>query len=240
MAEISHRSTGCPKFSLLYLVLVVVPFFGLYNCTTSELHHKIEHGIVTYDISYKNNSGRSFPIQLLPKTMEMKFNKNYTSYSIEDRVGLFSINNIIDLKTRCHSTLIKVFDKKFIFQGTSKEPPVFFKSNTAFDVKFLSDTCCLAGMLCYRANVTDKTTSQTFSVLYSKSAGLRNPNYNTPYEKIDGLLLQFGLQLKSLDMSLTAQKIEPREVKDEDFIVPKGYKYITKSQMEEIINTLLP
>jgi hypothetical protein len=240
MAEIFHKSTGCPKFPLLYFLSIIALVFGFHSCTSPKLQHKIDHGIVTYDISYKNNSGRSFPIQLLPKTLEMKFNQHFTSYSIEDRVGLFSICNITNLKTRGHSTLIKVFDKKFIFQGTSKEPPVFFKKNLSFDVAFLPDTCSLAGLLCYKANVTNKETSQTFPVLYSKNVGLKNPNYNTPYEKIDGLLLQFGLQLKNLDMNLIAKKIDAKEIKDDEFIVPAGYKYINKAQMEEIINTLLP
>lgn len=212
----------------------------LAGCSSSPINPKMNQGIITFDIAYTNNSGKSFPLQLLPKTIEMKFNRNYASYTIEDRVGLFSISNIINLSSHRNLTLIKVFDKKYIYKGTSSEVPLFFRSSDAYDVKFMPDTERIAGVLCWKANVTDKALLKSYDILYTSSIKIDELNANTPYVKIKGLMLQFGIQMKNLDMKLTAKKINQKEIDDQEFTIPEGYKYISKNQMEEIINSLLP
>ena len=223
------------KFWCSILVLVI-----LNGCGPSKVNDKIDQGTITFDIAYTNNSGRSFPIQLLPKTIEMKFNHNYTSYTIEDRVGLFSISNILNLNNHQNQTLIKVFDKKYIYKGVENETPIFFKNDVIYDIKFLEDTTRLAGVLCKKASVTDKESLKSYNVLYASNIRIPELNANTPYAKIKGLLLQFGIQMKNLDMKLTAKKINQIEIKDQEFSIPDNYKHISKSQMEEIINSLLP
>jgi len=200
----------------------------------------MEQGAITFDIAYTNNSGRSFPMQLLPKTIEMKFNRNFASYTIEDRVGLFSICNILDLSHHKSATLIKVFDKKYVYQGNAHESPIFFKSSEPYEVQFQKDTQRIAGILCQKAVITDKESAKSYDILYSSNIRIRDLNANTPYAKIEGLLLQFGIQMKNLDMKLTAKKINQKNVNNIEFQIPEDYKAISKMQMEEIINTLLP
>jgi hypothetical protein len=219
----------------LLLTLVLIP-----GCSDSSVSEKINQGSITFDIVYTNNSGRSFPMQLLPKTIEMKFNNNFASYTIEDRVGLFSISNVLDLKHHKSATLIKVFDKKYVYQGGKHESPIFFRNNEPYDVQFQKDTQRVAGVLCQRATITDKETAKSYDILYSSNIRIRDLNTNTPYAKIEGLLMQFGIQMKNLDMKLTAKKINQKNVTDLEFQTPGDYKGISKDQMEEIINTLLP
>ena len=232
--------TTSPAVSRNIWLGVLVMLFFLQGCSSSGINTKVDQGTIIFDIAYTNNSGRSFPIQLLPKTIELKFNRNYASYTIEDRVGLFSICNILNLSTRKNITLIKVFDKKYVYQGLKHETPIFFKNSEPYDVKFLSDTQRLAGILCKKATITDKELSKSYDVLYSSNIHIDDLNANTPYSKIKGLLLHFGIQMKNLDMKLTAKKINQQEIKDQEFQIPDGYKLISKAQMEEIINTLLP
>lgn len=223
-----------------YFVCFLILFLIFNSCTTSYFSDKIDQGNVIFDIAYTNNSGRNFPVQLLPKTIEMKFNNNFASYTLEDRFGLLSISNIINLSGHENITLIKFYDKKYVYQGGKNGSPLFFKSTAPYQVKFLSDTQRLAGVLCKTANMLDLETKSSFNILYTTNIEIRDLNTNTPYEKIEGLLLQFGIQMKSLMMELTAKKVERKEIRDEEFSIPAGYKHISKVQMEEIINTLLP
>jgi len=233
---IGLRSFKHHKF--LYCFSVVLVF--LETCTTTGFNDNVNEGYITFDIAYTNNSGRSFPIQLLPKTIEMRFNRNYACYTLEDRVGLFSISNIIDLNKHENLTLIKVFDKKYVYRGFENGSPIFFKKSTPYEVILLPDTYRLAGILCKKANMTDSETKRSFDILYTTNIQINAINDNTPYKKIKGLLLQFGIQMKNLDMKLTAKKINQKEISDQEFAIPDGYKHISKNQMEEIINTLLP
>ncbi len=209
------------------------------GCKSSVFTDNIKEGIIQYNINYTNNFGRNFPVQLLPKTMELRFNKHFVSFEIEDRVGLFSLRNINDLSNKKHLILIKVFDKKYAYKGELNEAPLFF-SNSSFTITPVKDTMRLIGLLCQEANVTIANSTKTFNILYYSNIGFHNPNTNTPYEKIDGLLLDFMIQLKNIDMRLVAKNIEGKEMSDSEFTIPGGYKFITKSKMEEIITTLLP
>jgi hypothetical protein len=213
----------------------------LINCHNNIINEKLKEGSILYDITYFNTSDRNFPPQFLPNTMELKFNKNYASYTIEDRVGLFSISNITDLKKHSHLTLIKVFNKKYAYKGTRSEIPVFFEASAStYYVNFLPDTLKLAGISCKRASVTDTKSHKNYDIAYTSNIAVANPNENTPYKDIDGLLMKFVLQMKNLRMVLTAKKYEKKQTNDKEFIIPEGYKFITKKQMEEIITTLLP
>jgi hypothetical protein len=174
----------------------------------------------------------------MPKTMELTFNKEYSSYSIEDRLGLFCIKNILNYTNSKHITLIKVFDKKYVYTGNSNEPPILFDSNSNYKINYFDDTSRLAGFLCKRASITDN--SEEFNVLYTDGIIIANPNKNTPYKAIDGMLLSFRLRLKSLDMQLNARKFEHKLIENKLFEIPKDYKIISRKQMEEIITTILP
>lgn len=231
-ADVNHKS-----FHLFCGLLILGIFLG--GCKSSVFTDQIKEGIVQYDINYTNNSGRNFPMQLLPKTMELRFNKNFVSFKIEDRVGLFSICNINDLSHKNHVTLIKVFDKKYAYKGEIDEAPLFY-SNSSFTITPIKDTIRLIGVLCHKANVVFANSTKTFNIVYYTNIGFHNPNKNTPYEKIDGLLFDFMIQLKNIDMRLIAKKIEGKEMTDSEFTIPEGYKFIPKSKMEEIITTILP
>jgi hypothetical protein len=136
--------------------------------------------------------------------------------------------------------MIKFISEKYACQAQKKETLFFFKSNTPYKVVLLKDTFRMAGMACKKANVTDINSMQSYDVAYTSSIGGRDPNANTPYKKINGLLMDFKLQIKDLEMTLTAKKIVRKKINDEDFLIPEGYKLITKRQMEGIITNLLP
>jgi hypothetical protein len=220
-------------------LLVLLTLFQT-GCSHFNFGDKITEGILEYEIEYTNNSGRGFPIQLLPKTMTLKFNHHFAAYTIEDRVGLFSISVTTNLKDRTHLTLIKVFDKKYVYKADNKETPIFFRVNAPLIIKLSKDTMNLAGVHCLKAKVTDSQTKSSFDVAYTTNIDVKKPNQNTPYADIDGLLMKFVIQMKHLDMALTAKKIKQVEIDDKQFAIPDGYKLISKSKMEEIITTLLP
>ncbi len=220
---------------LLLFVFVILVF----NSCKTPLRDKISEGCIQYDIVYNYTSCKNFPIQLLPKTLEFKFNKNFASYSLEDKVGLFAINIVINLQKHNHITMIKVFDKKYLYQSDRKELPIFFNPETKYKINCLNDTFRIAGLLCKNANITDIQSNKMFKVAYT-TIDVNYPNIGTPYEKVDGLLMDFILQMNNLNMRLKANKVEEKVINEEEFLIPKGYKLISKKQMEEIITTLLP
>ena len=227
--------------SKIIAVLVIAWMLPMLNsCHYYKSSSNISQGVIEYDIAYNNRSGRDFPIQFMPKTMEMKFNKRYISYTIEDRLGLFSISNIFNLLEKNHVTLVKVFNEKYAYMGSKNEVPLLFQSTSRYSIGFTHDTSRLAGILCNVATISDDSTNENFNVSYTSTINIDEPNQNTPYNKINGILLDFKVQLKNLDMQLTARKVNDKTIDNDEFLVPNGYKYISRSKMEKIITSLLP
>lgn len=225
------------RFSIfIFIALTCITSCGKRNKAGGQ----ISEGIIEYDIAYSNRSGQNFPFQLLPKVMELKFNENFSAYTLEDRLGLFSISNILDFSKHQHITLIKVFDKKYVYRGKKDEASILFDSSVNYEMKYLDDTFHLAGYLCKTVNIRDTQSMQNFKILYTETIGNNMPNTNTPYAPVDGMLLDFRLTLKNLEMHLKAKKVEQKKINDGAFEIPKEYKDITRKKMEEIITTILP
>jgi hypothetical protein len=208
------------------------------NCTKNNNNTNISQGVLQYDITYINQTGKRIPLQLMPKILEVKFNKDFSEYTIQDRLSLFCIQNIMNYNDNKHITLIKVFDKKYVYIGQTNEPAILFETSDAYKINYLNDTSRLAGFLCKKALITYN--KSIFSVYYTNSIKIEKPNKNTPYEAIDGMLLNFRLQLKSLEMQLNVKKFEHKMIDNSQFEIPKDYKVISRKQMEEIITTILP
>ena len=226
------------KQSIAFISVAVL--ITLISCKRTSSSGNIKQGIVEFEISYINTSGKNIPVQLLPKTMYLKFNQEHATYTIEDRLGLFSISNIIDFERHSHNTLVKVFDKKYIYRGTQTESSILFASSEPYIVNETNDTIRIAGLLCRKAQVKDSSNRKSFEVYSTLAVNLDKPNFNTPFYKIDGLILGFTLQLKSMDMQFRARKVEQKEIANSEFDTPVEYKFITKKQMEDIITTILP
>jgi hypothetical protein len=225
---------------LLFLLIIALLIGVTPGCKHATPVGHINQGVIEFDISYINTSGKNIPVQLLPKTMSLKFNKKYAVYTIEDRLGMFSISNIIDFGKHSHCTLVKIFDKKYVYRGKQTESSLLFSSTGKYFIEEQTDTLRLAGLLCNRAVVRDSAKHAQFDVFHTSMVDLNKPNYNTPFDKIDGLLLGFTLQLKSMDMQFRARKVSEKEIPDSAFEVPAEYKYINKKQMEDIVLSVLP
>jgi GLPGLI family protein len=224
--------TAIKNFIAFFMLAILV------QCNDNNQNNHISQGIIQYDITYIKQADKKFPIQLMPKTMELKFNKEFSSYSIEDRLGLFCIKNILNYAESKHITLIKVFDKKYVYSGLTNEPPILFESSNNYKFKYKDDTSRIAGFLCKKVDITDE--QNNFAVYYTNNIEIDKPNKNTPYSGINGMLLNFRLHIKDMDMQLNGRKFEHKIIDNSQFEVPKGYKAITRKQMEEIITTILP
>jgi hypothetical protein len=218
--------------------LIIFSLFVL-SCKNKNDFNKISEGAIEYDISYSSDSSSSVPLQFLPKTMVLSFNEQYASYKIEDMMGVFCITNITNLEKRTHLSTIKIFNKKFKYQGNKQEVPVFFQPGANFAITPLKDTVVLAGVKCNKCRVTNMQQRRNFDVLFSNDFYIKHPNINTPYTDIDGVLMCFEIDLGKMRLTLTAKKVIPSSVNDKTFTVDDEYKSISQEQMREIIATML-
>jgi hypothetical protein len=237
LIQVKYNSFLLRKAALKACFAFLLVLFST-SCSDKNDNLHISQGIIQYNITYINQTGKKFPLQLMPKTLELRFNKDFSSYTIEDRLGLFCIKNILNYSNSKHITLIKVFDKKYVYIGQPEESPILFESSGDYKINYINDTFRLAGFLCKKAKITDN--QNNFEVYYTNHIDINKPNKNTPYKAIDGMLLSFRIHLKSLDMQLNGKKFEHKIINNSEFVIPDKYKQISRKQMEDIITTILP
>lgn len=220
-------------------LIPVFLIFVLLSCKNEKDLDKIYEGIIEYDITYSSDSATTIPIHFLPKKMILLFNEHYASYKIEDMMGVFCITNITNVSRRTHVSTIKIFNKKYKYTGKKGEVPVFFKPESVFLIKESEDTVTFAGVLCKKSRVTDLKSRRKFDVAYSEDFFIKNPNINTPYSEINGILMKFEIDLGRMRLTLTAKKIIPSKVSNQDFRISDDFKAINEEKMREIIDTMI-
>lgn len=228
-------------FNIL-LMTKLIPFVLIlvfWSCKSDKDLTKIYEGIIEYDITYSSDSITSVPVQFLPKKMLLQFNQHYASYKIEDMMGVFCITNTTNVSRRTHISTIKIFNKKYKYVGKKGEVPVFFRPESVFLIKETEDTVTLAGIKCQKSAVTDLKARRKFDVAYSEDFFIKEPNINTPYSDINGILMKFEIDLGRMRLTLTAKKIVPSQIKNQVFRIGDDYKLINEEKMREIIATML-
>jgi energy-coupling factor transporter ATP-binding protein EcfA2 len=79
----------------------------------------------------------------------------------------------------------------------------------------------------------------TLAVFYTNEIPIPNPNRTTPYHDIDGVLMEFYLQLPSLKMKLTANAVYNKKIAASGFVKSSGYKEVSRAYLETVLYKLM-
>ena len=222
-----------------YIIYISLCLVFTLSCSRKGIRDSNE-GIIEYKISYLQSNLESFPANLLPKTMVMKYKDHMSSNTIEGFMGFFQICNISDNRKKTNTTLLKVLDNKYLYYGPKNEPGCCFDDYKNMTIVPLEGRTSVAGINCKRAlAVFQDNEKENFEILYSDSFNVANPNTINPFGEIDGVLMAFNLNISNVKMHLVAEKVTFGGVSSKEFKIPKGYTPINKEKMEEVVYTLL-
>lgn len=220
------------SFVLLGIVLAA--------CNFIEQEKTLDQGVVKYKITYNELSESTIPVELLPGLMIFKFNERNTINTISDFLGIFSISIITDRKKGKNITLLKIFDKRYYYQGDAREAACCFGDFGDLVFTKTEEQIQIASLPAQRVKVSSSNLQiEPFDVYYTNAIKSHNTNITTPYEEIDGVLLKFNLKLNNIAMEITAENVSLKEVKDDEFEIPSNYKPVSREQMSKLINALM-
>jgi hypothetical protein len=97
----------------------------------------------------------------------------------------------------------------------------------------------IAGYKCTMAKITfPDDIHPSFTVYYTNDIHLQTPNWNSPFSKIEGVLMEYQVDRYGLEMKFTAKKVTKADVESSSFEIPEGYKPVTVEYMNEIFQSL--
>ncbi len=228
-----------PRFTAWILFLVIL--LSSSCCTRSNLKKEFTKGYIEYSISYDQTTPLKIDADLLPKVMLIKFYDNSILNKVEAFSGSVSLTYIINKELQKNITLVKLMNKKLYYEETIIEGkfPLSYNEMPGIEITKTDKTLNINGFHCNHAIGTlQDSTHYTFDIYYTKEIIIDNPNANTPFEAIDGIMLKFDVKLFNRLMSLSATKIKRTDISFEEFMIPPDYEQVTEETIQDVISLL--
>lgn len=219
-------------------ILICIPII-LTSCSDIGENKGISSGTIEYRINYPDGGPGSKDLALMPRTMKMIFDHNQAVNFIEGFLGMYGINNITQFDTRKCTTVLKVFDRYYIYKGKKDEFMCCFDDMENMIINETNDTSVIAGLKCRKAVVRLPEEDLTWEIYYTNDIALKHPNQNNPYRFIDGVLVKFELRLVNIRMEFTAENFQPNSGSKKKPDIPETGIEVNRAQMAGIINRLI-
>jgi hypothetical protein len=221
------------KVTIIFAVLILAS-----SCRNSD-KRQISSGVVEYNITYLNQDLDRKTRDLLPRKMKLIFDERHAANSIDGFLGFYKLHAYTDFHSRKCSTLLKVFDKQYLFKGKRDEQMCCFDNMEDMEITETTETKIIAGLNCKKAIIYLPSSQETFVIFYTQEIKLRHPNSTNPYRKVKGVLMEFELNLLYLRMRFVAEKFNFSNGVVQPNIIPGKVKVVSRDQMTQILNKLM-
>ncbi len=221
------------------IISIAVSILLLASCRHETDKAGISSGRIEYRITYLNNNIDDKTLELLPRKMKMEFNERKAANVIEGFMGLYKLESVTDFQTRKCSTMLKLFEKSYLFKGKRDELMCCFDDMEGMEITRTTETKSIAGFNCRKAVIFLPSSQKSFEVYYTGDINLRHPNVSNPYRKIDGVLMEFELNMVYLKMRFSAEKFLPLTELTGISDPRRTFRTITRDQMTELLSRLV-
>ena len=204
---------------------------------------KFDHGVITYQIEYLTDPNEKPLVSLLPIEMTYKFKGNDIVQYVEGWMGIFRMSWIVNYKDQTCYVLLKMFNENYYYESTF-DNSINIGYNNIQDLKIediAGEVREIAGLKCMRAMVysSDTLFKEPFEIYYSKEFDIKAPNINLSYKDFPNVLMNFKASFHKYPQIFNAVKFEAVSVDDNEFVVPKEYKKVTKEKFMELFSILM-
>lgn len=220
----------------LRAIPIVVCFLLALGC-----QHKsekfISEGRIEYSVKVLNGEGNMMA-EMIPDKMIFKFKNNKSCATMSAEMGLFSASFIANPETSTNTVCMKLLNKKMVaIQNTFD----IERENSEFQCDFIptDETKIIAGYKCFKVHVKPKNKDQSeFDIYYTKELNFKNPNFANPFNKIDGVLMEYQIKKLAFELRFTATSVVQEDIEDENFTYTSDHKKISNKEMNDIFKDL--
>ncbi len=190
-------------------------------------------GVITFKISYPDNKFSESQLAMFPKvlTVSIKGTKSRTDLQMS---GMNTVE-ITDYTDKTKVALLNMMGQKYAIKQTSAEIEKEMAQSGIPTVEESGETKVIAGYTCKKAVITvnDDGLKSAYEVYYSGELGSKMANFDNPwYKDIDGVMLEFILKNREINMKFTATSVEKKSLPAKDFEIPSDYTPTTQEELK--------
>lgn len=223
------------RIILIVVVAIIATLIFLRSCTQIDIplpfFGRISEGVIEYKTVPVNPND---PMgHLLSDQMVVKFKDNYSAAQLK-ALGMTS-SFISDPKTNKFYSVVSLVGTKYASVMDQEEIGKVNHYFGEYSVEETGETKKIAGYKCQKAIIRFKDEKRRpATVWYTKEIKIEHPNWANAYYKVDGVLMDYELEKFGMALHFTATAVRKEPVPSDEFSIPKDYKRIPNSQLEEI------
>lgn len=211
------------------------------GCNGKRFKKTFDEGTIEYDIKFEGNDQAKINTSMLPSKITVKFRDNNISNKIGGLLGSVNMTFIKNIDDKSLIVLVNIWSKKLFFQDSllKQNLPNAYAGMPAIWIEKNNEVIQFNGYNCMKAIAHYKDSSNySFDILYTKEINIANPNANTPFELIDGVMLKFSIKLNKYLMNISSTSIKAEHISMDEFKVPAGYEKVSKRTIEDLVSLM--
>ncbi|MCK9423071.1 MAG: DUF4412 domain-containing protein [Bacteroidales bacterium] len=190
-------------------------------------------GVITFKITYPDNKFSESQMAMFPKvlTVSIKGSKARTDLQMS---GMNTVE-ITDYNDKSKVALLNMMGQKYAIKQTAADIEKEMSGQGTSTIELSGETKVIAGYTCKKAVVTinNDGIKSTYEVYYSSELGSKLANFDNPiYKDIDGVMLEFLLTNRDVNMKFTATSVEKKNLPAKDFEIPSDYVLTTQDELK--------
>lgn len=223
----------------LFIICGFFLFIGGCNYL-KETFIDISEGAIEYRLEYLNKDANFLIGNVYPDKLLYKFKDNNTATELSAGGGLFSTTVLANYNNKTVHHMVKMINKKYVLNMDSAQAKQAFEEASKVQYTFTDEVKEIAGYKCKKATISFKDNSKpSFSLYYTNDIHIENATWCTPYDSIEGVLMEYQIKINGIEMKLTASQVTKEDFEEEEFMVPKDYVSISKEEMDKIMNKFI-
>lgn len=228
---ILYKLTG--KFGCLFTGIL---YFALISPGCKTMLNEGDEGCIDYEITYSDTMKTDMMASMLPGKMHVKFQPNYTMNELNIGMGFITASFITNYNEKTFTSLFQIWENKYALKYTPEETQQELNKLPKFTIEYFDETKVIAGHTCKKAVATEVGNEKnSFPIFYTTDIHIKDPNWNTPYTDIKGVMLEYQISHKDIVMQLKANKVVLEDIDDDTFIPSPDFKVVKKEELPEII-----
>jgi hypothetical protein len=225
---------GTRSFLLIALLTVIT----ITSCK-EKIHKSIREGEIHYNVEYLGHITH-MPKELMPRNLVFSFKNDKIIYQLISPVGNSGITNLCNPAKDVYDTYLSMFTIRYYYQSKPGEWYPGFDAMKGIEIVKTSKTREICGFNCKNAEVTFPADSnKIYDIWYTNEIDVKNPNASTPFEQIDGVLLNFFFLIGRSELLFEAENVYRKDIPDKTFERKDRFVRVSKSAINKFIHKMV-
>lgn len=221
------------QFYFFQLLTLVFFSAACSSCNSDRWRGKIDEGVIQYEVTYPYFTKEGFMASMMPDEALLRFKNDKITSEISQ--GIFKLKFVSDSDKKIYKQQLYFWNKKLATTLSEEETMEYCEERfPKLTIEHTNETDSIAGYLCHKAIAHFYKDSIPSIVLYfTDDIDIKDPNWYSPFQGIDGVLLQYEVEQFGLRTRFKAINVYKEDIENDIFILEEEYKLVNSTVMHE-------